>query len=451
MIKNPLAGFDFRKPFETKKSKNLFGYHTTPREFKHGARDIPFGMGAKSLYVDGTNGHDSNDGESWKTPTKTIQEAIGMADHWTTIFIKPGAYAEAAQVDSKHGISLIGATRAGVHITAPDGGNAYTSSAVSFKDALSGYVANLKLTSGNLYYGVYAANSDMLRVENCYGHTCHIGVNLYNSDDAIIYNNLINGNNPSGGVESGIYIAANSSRCHVLQNTILNYTGAGSGARILGEECRFHDNTITTVYYGIYVLSDVAVTTIFHNNLITCSSAYIRDDSTNATVFENFYSAHTNVDNGFGIATEPYAFTGGTDLRPVVVRNGWNSVSILRTLLRKKTAAQTTQAATDANGTAWVDMKTLTPTTTDLELHRLKMTAAGTWAGTPTYRITVGATKVYPFSDDKSINSGLLETLIFPINVQIGETAKIQFRSTNAADGAGETVALTQLDYTTVL
>jgi len=123
----------------------------------------------------------------------------------------------------------------------------------------------------------------------------------------------------------------------------------------------------------------------------------------------------------------------------------------MRTLLRKKTAAQTTAAATDANGTAWVDLKTLAPSTSDVELYRLKLTTAGAWAGTAKYRIIIGATKVYPFPADKNITSGTLESFIFPINVQINETAKLQFRSDNAADGAGETVALNQLDYATVL
>jgi len=328
MFKNPLAGFDLSNPFATRqRSRNLFGSHTTPREFKHGARDIPFGMGAKSLYVDGTGGDDSNDGESWITATKTIQAAIDIAGHWTNIFIKPGAYAEAAHIDSKHGISLIGATRAGVHITAPGGGNAYTSSAVSFKDALSGYVANLKLTSGALYYGVYASNSDLLRVENCYCYSCYSGVKLYDSDDVIIYNNVIDGNNLDVGAHGGIFIDANSSRCHAFQNTVSNYTGTGSGALILGEDCRFHDNTISSVHYGVYLQAALSVGTIFHNNLSTCSSAYIGDDSTNATVFENYYSAHSNVDNGFGIAKAPYAYTGGTDPRPICVRNGWLGLS----------------------------------------------------------------------------------------------------------------------------
>lgn len=123
----------------------------------------------------------------------------------------------------------------------------------------------------------------------------------------------------------------------------------------------------------------------------------------------------------------------------------------MRNLLRKKTAVQVTQAATDANGTAWVDLKSIAPTTSDIELYQLKMTVAGSWAGTAKYRIIVGSTKVYPFPADKNITSGTLETFVFPINIQIDETCKIQFRSDNAGDGAGDTVALNQLDYATVL
>jgi hypothetical protein len=330
MIKNPFAGFDFSNPFGTdamKRSRNLFGVHTTPRDWKHGARDIPFGLGAQSLYVDGTDGDDSNDGESWLTAKKTIQAAIDAASHWTNIFIKPGAYAEAAQVDSKHSISLLGATRAGVHITAPSGGNEFTSSAVSFKDALGGYVANLKLTGGTDYYGVYGSNADLLRIENCHCYGCSDGIRLYSTDDAVICNNIIDGNNLNIAVtHAGIYIDPASSRSHTYQNTISNYTGSGNGA-YLGDESRFHNNTIESVPRGIMLTSIVTSATIFHNNIITCSLGNITDASTNAEIFENYYSSHSNVDNGFGIAKAPYAYTGGTDPRPICVRNGWLGLS----------------------------------------------------------------------------------------------------------------------------
>lgn len=120
-------------------------------------------------------------------------------------------------------------------------------------------------------------------------------------------------------------------------------------------------------------------------------------------------------------------------------------------ILRKNIAVRTTAIATDANGTSWVDLKTIAPTTACLELHRVKMTVAGTWAGTAKYRIIVEGVKVYPFPADKNIDSGNIEDFIFPLNVQVNETMIVQFRSNNAADGAGDTVTLDQLDYNEVL
>lgn len=445
MIADPFAKFDFSKPFETKKSRNLFGYHTTPREFKHGARDIPFGMGAKSLYVDGTNGDDSNDGESWITAKATIQEAIDTAESWTQIFIKSATYAENVVIPTgKDSIGLFGEKESGVtvipasgrgidvaadrceihNLTAIGNGSGSAGPGVFFSRTAAVNPTATNLTIGNQHatgtglmsYGEYAT---IEQIKCSTTHQPYDALYIYSSKYTTVYDCHLD------AAHIGIYVVS-SDDCKVHNNTILNGSSRGM-----------------YVYGGSY-------NTIYHNNFIN-NTTQLSDNEATAIVFENFYDDHTNVDNGHGIATEPYAFTGGSDLRPVAIYNGWNSVSILRTLLRKRTAAQTTQAATDANGTAWVDLKTLAPSTTDIELYRINLTTAGAWAGTAMYRIIIGSSKVYSFPDDQAINSGTLETFIFPINVQINETAKIQFRSTNAADGAGETVALTQLDYTTVL
>jgi len=446
MFKNPLTGFDLSNPLATKqRSRNLFGSHTTPREFKHGARDIPFGAGAKSLYVDGTNGHDSNDGESWITAKATIQEAVDTADSWTQIFMKAGTYAENVVISAaKHNLRLVGESRDSI-IVEPSSGNTITIAG----DDVQIHTAFLKSAAGGQ---CVAATGDRVDLYNLKldGAIDSSGIVLNGSDNTSIQKIYASNANHGNGIR-----IINTSSYSIIRNNILNLTKAGATYCIRIDhlkKSKIFENDIGAAAGGYGILIGVTGTdlSIFHNNLLG-NNTQVQTTGSNISVFENFYDDHTNTDNGFGIATEPYAFIGGSDLRPVICRNGWNSISILRSLLRKKTAAQTTNAATDANGTAWVDLKSIAPTTSDIKLYRLKLTVAGTWAGTAKYRIIIGATKVYPFPADKDIDTGVLEDLVFPINIQINETAKIQFRSDNAADGAGETVALNQLDYATVL
>jgi|GEM_PF-2365127 len=445
MFRNPFERFRF-EPFGRGQSRKLFGYHTTPREWKHGARDIPFGMGAQTLYVDDTNGHDSNDGESWKTAKKTIQEAVDAADSWTQIFIKAGTYAENVSIPvGLDSITLIGESRSGVivmpttgtgidvasnkckilNLTAIGNGAGSDGPGVFFSSSAVVDTMAHEIAVGNQHSGGFGviSYSDYVYLDNVKTDQTNqpdTGVYLYSAESASISNCDL-----SAGAH-GLYIDYNSNNCKIFNNI-------------------FHD----AGEKGCFIAGG-ARNVIYHNNFIN-NPTQILDTSGVAAVFENFYDDHTNIDNGFGIATEPYTFYSGSDPRPVTVFNGWNAISLQRSLLRKKTAAQTSQAATDANGTSWVDLKTIAPTTSDIELYRIKMTTGGTWAGTAKYRIIIGSTKVYPFGDDKDIDSGVLEDFVFPINIQINETCKIQFRSTDASDGAGETVTLDQIDYTEVL
>jgi len=433
---------------------NFFGSYTTPRDFKSGARDIPFGMGSKSLYVDGVNGDDHNDGESWKTPFKTIQAAVDAAASWTNIFIK-GSLTENVLVVSKHHLSLIGESSETALITAPtEGDNAKARSAIVFENSLFGSVSSLKVTADQ-GYGIYPIASHHLSIDDCILFGCESGIRPYNSNWVSVSNSDIDGNGKDN-IGGGIWVYGSSERFLLVDSLVHNYGTSGGSAACYGAfinhnyakifGCDFYD-----IYWtAIQTYSSVTKATIFHNNFESITHDCIITGSGPA-VFENYFDSHSNIDNGFGIATSPYLFTGGSDPRPVICRNGWNSISVQRSLLRKKTAAQTMQAATDANGTTWVDLKTITPTTSDIELYQLKMTTAGSWAGNAKYRIIVGSTKVYPFAADKNISSGTLESFIFPINIRINETAKIQFRSDNAGDGAGDTVTLDQLDYSEVV
>jgi len=47
-------------------------------------------------YVDGTNGNDTNTGESWGAAKKTIAAAAALGTGWDTIMVKGGTYSYSA-------------------------------------------------------------------------------------------------------------------------------------------------------------------------------------------------------------------------------------------------------------------------------------------------------------------------------------------------------------------
>ena len=115
------------------------------------------------------------------------------------------------------------------------------------------------------------------------------------------------------------------------------------------------------------------------------------------------------------------------------------------------TFKQETAPATDVNGTTWKDLLDKSTITKPTKLCGFTVTVAGTWAGKAQVRITDGAgTKIFPFQDqyeqDTEFTSGTQVSLNFPVVVPVADGYKFQFRSTDVADGEGETLELNNLD-----
>ena len=300
-------------PFRNLEWRRWFHRYTTPRDWKRGARDVPFGLGAKTLYVDGTNGNDHNDGLSWKTAFKTIQHAIDEADSWTNIYIKDGTYSEALYISSsKSSLGLIGESWKGVIIT---------SSEDVVLDVVSGsnLFENLYLKGvGTWHYGAEITGGRNV-CKNC----------LFECTDPDTYALVLSGDDnfvcrseTSESVSTGVWMTG-------ARNVILHcrFFGSNTPFRVDegAEDCLIHDcSFLNASAYGLYV-GGGHDNLFFHNNFIDNSNSIY--DNGNNKFLENFYDDHSNVDNGFGIATEPYSFTGGSDPRPVVCRNGWLALS----------------------------------------------------------------------------------------------------------------------------
>lgn len=309
MFKNP---FDFSKPFGVKRTRRLFGAHTTPREWKHGARDIPFGLGAKSLHVDGTKGHDSNDGESWKTAVKTIMEAVDTADSWTQIFVKAGTYAENVAITDST-IHLIGENKS-TTIISPAA--AHTLDLQGNGCIVNGFTlkTNATLVASCRVIGNWNVVSDCIL-----DASVSAAVGIMGGGD---YNTIHHIKAESSNI--GNVCGFEGDEWEVYSNWVDN---ANYGVYVYGKHHKIHDNEIrNSNTKGIYLQATATDCSVYHNNLVG-NTTQVHDAGSGNKLIENFYDDHTNVDNGFGIAKAPYAFTGGTDPRPVVTRNGWHWLS----------------------------------------------------------------------------------------------------------------------------
>ncbi len=116
------------------------------------------------------------------------------------------------------------------------------------------------------------------------------------------------------------------------------------------------------------------------------------------------------------------------------------------------TLTQETAAATDVNGTTWKDLLDKSTITVPTRIVGFKVTKGGTWTGNPKIRITKGdgTTKIWPYQDelvmDTDFSDGALTLLTLPVEVTVADGYKMQFRSSAAGDGAGESLQLDQLD-----
>ena len=302
--------------------RELFGRYVTPREFKHGARDIPFGQGAKSLHVDGINGNDHSDGESWLTAFKTIQAgAIDHAESWTDIFIKASIYAENVSI-SESNVSLIGESIAST-IVEPASGDAIVVSG----DDVSLFSLFPKAAAATKYCLKVTGDRCLIDTIALDGPTDSLGIDVRNSFRSSVKNIYASNANLRMGIQIW-----NSPFAEVSHNYL--YLTRGVGWCIVLEyasKALVHDNEISDQPVGVLNGSHSSGNTVFHNNFIG-NSTQITDYSGNNLYFGNYFDDHTNVDNGFGIATAAYSFTTGSDPRPVVIRNGWLGLSFGHTL-----------------------------------------------------------------------------------------------------------------------
>jgi len=273
--------------------------------------------GWTTYYVDGENGNDANNGLRWETAFKTIQHAVDVAESWAKIYVKGGTYVENVTIE-KNFISIFGESRETV-IVAPTSGNPLTISGNScLIDSLF-----LQAPSAGDWCIYVTGNYETIQNSKFDGEDDSGCISLNGSDRSVIKNNYISNDK----FIEGIRVIGACSYLEISHN-IFNITKFGQAYIIYLEsvsKSKIFENDLGSLSggIGIFLDADTYNNTIFHNNFLG-NGIQVDYGGVNNSFFENFYDDHTNVDNGFGIATEPYSFSGGgSDPRPVVCRNGW--------------------------------------------------------------------------------------------------------------------------------
>lgn len=311
--------------------------------------------GWTTYYVDGANGNDANNGLRWETAFKTIQHAVDVAESWAKIYVRSGTYAENVSI-SKHGIKLIGEQRDSV-IIAPTSGTAITISGT--KCAMSSVKCVVSESSSLVYAikieGRYCTLEDILFTSSV-DNTRALQLASYN---AILSNLYFDSNYFSYGIEITSY--------SILPTEIFGcrFTMGRTGAiciSIGGKYSKIYNNHFENAKTGVVFEGGSSDNILFHNNFVNITD-YPFLDAGNNHIYENYYSQHTNIDNGFGIATEPYSAGAGTDPRPVVCYNGWLALGLGGNTIKSVPAAGT---YTHPNDTSEHDVLEFTADTQDI-------------------------------------------------------------------------------------
>lgn len=418
--------------------------------------------------VDGTNGNDGNAGNRPEEAFQTIGAAVTAAAAGDLIRISEDTYDEAVSIPA----GLVGLEvlcEPGVVITNTTPGDCVTIAApdvrwIGGRFSQAGQIG-LALTGANFYgqgivasacgagYSLAGAGSRLLR--------CNALLCTASGFDVIQANIRLEKCWALGsGAARGFYLGnANADNCTLFDCHSLNCTANGFEI-IVGADANTIVNCSQSSLCGGPAdggANNSWINWAIESQIVAGQS--IQED------LEDLNDALTTLTTRLSAVRAGYLDELDFDLQGTLATIASYIDTEITTLLTRLTAqralnldwldlstfTQEAVAATDVNGVTWKDLLDKSTITKPTKICGFMVTLGGAWAGNPKIRITDGAgNKIFPFQDEYEMTVDFADAsqvvFNFPVVVPIADGYKFQFRSTNGADGVGETLALNNLD-----
>ncbi|EKF85259.1 hypothetical protein A994_08881 [Methanobacterium formicicum DSM 3637] len=234
----------------------------------------------EAIYVNGSYGNDSWDGQTWQTAKLTIQNATGTVSPNGVVTIADGVYSGTGNtnITINQNMTIQGLNLAGTIINGTNNTVIF-----SIKPGITLILSNLELTNGNHYHGGAIYNQGNLYLDNCNvtNSTSSYGGGIYNSGTLAVVDSTITGNTLNFGyLNGGGGIYNDGGTLTVINSIISNNTGLamwGGGGILNNGNLTVIDSTITDNTLsnysgaGIYNIDTCIVTgSVIQNN----SAAY---------------------------------------------------------------------------------------------------------------------------------------------------------------------------------
>ena len=243
------------------------------------------------FYVSPT-GNDTNDGQSWLTAKRTIQEGVNVASHiyGASVWVTNGVYKESNEISITNSIAIQSIN--GPEVTIVDGGGVHRCFNLgNFECYLNGFsITNGNDSSNDGGGGVYCSNHSITPVvSNCVfsdnSATAGGGMKFGRANNCMFVGNFVQYS--GGGIDSGI-----ANNCTFTGNSASSGGGMDGGT---ANNCTFTGNSASSGGGGLY--EGIANNCVFSANTASGGGGMSGGTANNCIFFENLAK-----NNGGGIS-----------------------------------------------------------------------------------------------------------------------------------------------------
>ena len=276
--------------------------------FSYGVDNVAAATPGNTIYVNGTNGNDSNNGSSWLYAKQTISNATGTVNSNGVVYIADGNYTGFGNtgITINKNMTIQGQSETGTIINGTGSGRIFT-----IINGVNVNIINMTLTNGLSDYGGAIHNDGIFTLNNCtlaQNSATDYGGAIFNEADGnyTINNCMFTQNTAVGGGAIDNY---NGDDIFTITNSIFTQNTASHGGAI----CNFAQLTINNSLFtnntqgfeggAIYNSGYLTVTgSIFTNNTAIEGGAIYNDGTANVNfnyIFGNTASEGNQIYNCF--------------------------------------------------------------------------------------------------------------------------------------------------------